>query len=205
MYTTLPSFVLGFHGCDDSVVENIICDRALLRHSENDYDWLGHGAYFWENDPARALTYAEILRDHPRRGHATITHPAVLGAVIDLGHCLNLMEANALQLITSGYDLLVELINASGNTMPENTIPDPGGAPLLRRLDCAVIEVLHKAMADHQERPFDSVRGLFLEGTTLYPNAGFRTQNHIQICVRNPNCIKGFFLPRKPNPAFTLP
>jgi len=43
----------------------------------------------------------------------------------------------------------------------------------------------------------DSVHGIFNEGEELYPNAGFREKDHIQICVRNPNCIKGFFLPRK--------
>ena len=36
-------------------------------------------------------------------------------------------------------------------------------------------------------------------------NAGFAEKNHIQICVCNPNCIKGYFLPREidmkyPNP-----
>lgn len=53
--------------------------------------------------------------------------------------------------------------------------------------------------------PYDSVRGVFLEGGELYPDAGFREKNHIQICVRNNNCIKGFFIPKNmddnyPNP-----
>jgi hypothetical protein len=29
----------------------------------------------------------------------------------------------------------------------------------------------------------------------LYPNAGFKEKNHIQICVRTPGSIKGFFRP----------
>jgi len=44
--------------------------------------------------------------------------------------------------------------------------------------------------------PFDSVRAAYIEGEELYPNAGFNDKNHIQLCVRNPNCIKGFFMPR---------
>ncbi|TSA32147.1 MAG: hypothetical protein D4R64_16610 [Porphyromonadaceae bacterium] len=47
-----------------------------------------------------------------------------------------------------------------------------------------------------------SVRGVFFEGKELYPNSGFREKNHIQICVRNPNCIKGYFLPRNVNNKF---
>ena len=205
MYTSLPSFILGFHGCDQSVVDAIVTGSDALRPSENDYDWLGNGAYFWENDPARALEYAHLLKDHPIRGRGHINTPAVLGAVIDLGHCLNLMEADALRLIRTGYTLLRDLAKISDEPLPENTILDSSGGPLVRRLDCAVIQVLHKAMTDRGESSFDSVRGLFLEGDNLYPNAGFREKNHIQICVRNPNCIKGFFIPRQPNRKFPLP
>lgn len=86
MYTTLPAFVLGFHGCDQSIADTVISDRSGLRFSRNDYDWLGHGIYFWENDPQRALEYAQMLCEHPRRGKGSISQPAVIGAVIDLGH-----------------------------------------------------------------------------------------------------------------------
>jgi hypothetical protein len=44
---------------------------------------------------------------------------------------------------------------------------------------------------------FDSSRGVFTEGGPAFPGAGIQSKNHIQICIRNPNCIKGFFLPRK--------
>ena len=66
---------------------------------------------------------------------------------------------------------------------------------LLKELDCRVIESLHKVRLDNGDRPFDSVRGAFMEGKEIYPNAGFKEKNHIQICIRNPNCIKGFFHP----------
>ncbi|MEM7554619.1 MAG: hypothetical protein AAF378_11045 [Cyanobacteria bacterium P01_A01_bin.84] len=47
---------------------------------------------------------------------------------------------------------------------------------------------------------FDSVRAAFLEGEPWYPGSMFRKQNHIQIAVINPNCIKGIFLPREEVP-----
>jgi hypothetical protein len=34
-----------------------------------------------------------------------------------------------------------------------------------------------------------------LEGDPIYPGAGVYEKSHIQTCFRNPNCIKGFFLP----------
>ncbi len=37
---------------------------------------------------------------------------------------------------------------------------------------------------------------MFPEGNPLYDGAGFRDKNHIQICIRNQNCIKAIFDPR---------
>ena len=116
MYTTLPSFVLGFHGCDQSVANRVVRGKCPLRPSKNDYDWLGHGIYFWENDPERALEYAKMLQEHPRRGQGKISEPAVLGAVIDLGHCLNLMEAGALGSVRSTYDTLKASLRIPGGS-----------------------------------------------------------------------------------------
>ncbi|MEI9921586.1 MAG: hypothetical protein WDO14_22775 [Bacteroidota bacterium] len=67
---------------------------------------------------------------------------------------------------------------------------------MLRELDCYVIEKLHETHRLNNITAYDSVKAVFWEGPLLYPNAGFREKNHIQICVRNPNCIKGFFIPR---------
>ncbi len=44
---------------------------------------------------------------------------------------------------------------------------------------------------------FDPVRGVFTEGKSAYSGAGIFKKTHTQICIRNPNCINGFFLPRK--------
>jgi len=40
------------------------------------------------------------------------------------------------------------------------------------------------------------VRAFFVEGEPLYENAGLRTLDHVQICVRDPRKIIGYFLPR---------
>lgn len=68
-----------------------------------------------------------------------------------------------------------------------------------------MIEAFHGLNRDAKLPEYDSVRGVFGEGDELYPGAGFMDKNHIQIAVLNPNCIKGFFLPRElddkyPNP-----
>lgn len=75
MYKSLPYFVLGFHGCDREVAEKILgSGKEHLKKSENDYDWLGHGVYFWENNPERALQYAKHLKQNPHLSKSRIKH-----------------------------------------------------------------------------------------------------------------------------------
>jgi hypothetical protein len=93
-----------------------------------------------------------------------------------------------------------------GRKLPENTAPAGAGEDLLlRKLDCTVIEFLHQLLRERKLPAYDSVRGLFFEGPELYPNAGFREKNHTQICVRNPRCIRGVFIPPDTDPPIQLP
>lgn len=54
---------------------------------------------------------------------------------------------------------------------------------------------LHHLSEEAGLPPFDSVLGFFNEGQPVYPTAGLRTLDHVQVCVRNPACITGFFRP----------
>lgn len=106
MYSTLPTFLLGFHGCDIETRDKIISGKTTLKPSENSYDWLGNGTYFWENNPQRALEYAQMLKKHPGRAKSKIKKEAVIGAIIDLGRCLNLLETESLEILKQSYTLL---------------------------------------------------------------------------------------------------
>lgn len=210
MYSSTPSLVLAFHGCDRDVGEAVLDGNKNLKYSKNEYDWLGSGIYFWERDPLRAKEYAELLRDNPKRCREKINIPFVLGAVIDLGNCLNLLERESLKLVEESYKTLKESFNKAGLDLPLNH-PVGSDKELLRRnLDCAVIEALHQSLKDDKAnddtvREFDTVRAVFPEGKPLYEGAGFRSHSHIQICVRNPNCIKGFFRLRDKHSKYPLP
>lgn len=179
-YTNPASLILGFHGCDASVGERVLRgDDTDLRASENSYDWLGHGIYFWENNPARALEWART----PRITGARVDSPFVIGAVIDPGHCLNLMESDALRLLANVHDRLDQAVSMAD--VPENV-------GLRRNRDCAVVNLACAALGE-EGRAIDTVRSVFQEGGALYPSSGFHKQTHIQICVRNPDCIRGYF------------
>ena len=202
MYSSLPAFVLGFHGCDKSVGKKIIAGKETIKHSQNNYDWLGHGAYFWESNPARALEYAKQLKKNPHNETNVINTPFVIGAIIDLGFCLNLLETDSLSLLKFSYELLKQ---SCPNQMPKNKDPFGSGDLLLRELDCSVIEMLHSYNIKKEKKQYSTVRGVFFEGENLYPNAGFKEKNHIQICVRNPNCIKGIFRVRQSDMSYSIP
>ena len=112
MYKSLPYFVLGFHGCDRDVAEKILSSSSEhLKLSKNDYDWLGNGIYFWENNPERALQYALQLKKYPARGKAKIKNEAVVGAIIDLGNCFNLFETQSLLTLKASFNILLNAVS----------------------------------------------------------------------------------------------
>jgi len=205
MYTKRTGLVIGFHGCDIAVRDRIVCKNDSLKPSDNNYDWLGNGVYFWENDYERALEFARFLKENPPHNKKQkINEPAVIGAVLDLGFCLDLLDSGNLKILKQGYKLLKDL-EKQGFEIPENVPLIKDGDLIKRHLDCAVIEIIQQHRKEKGLPLFDSVRAVFFEGKELYPNAGFRDKNHIQIAVRNPNCIKGYFIPRNIDPKYPKP
>ncbi len=196
MYSRQRGLVLGFHGCDKKVRDTIVSGEQEIRASHNVYDWLGHGVYFWENSLSRAEEYADILKANPRRAENPIINPAVIGSVLDLGFCLDLTDFKNLSLVKLAYKILIDSYQNSGFIIPQNTSGGSKTDLLRRELDCAVIETLHLTREKSKMQPFDSVKAVFLEGDDLYENAGFKEKTHIQLCIRNKNCIKGLFIPR---------
>ncbi len=198
MYSSGSGLILGFHGCDLEVRDKIISTKGeVLEISENEYDWLGKGLYFWENNHQRALDFATYLsKNPPHNKKQKIKTPAVLGAIIDLGYCFDLLSSENLDQLKVAYNSVEETNKKHGFKMPENTLLQENGDLLKRYLDCAVIETAVELNQEITTKEYDSVRGVFFEGDFLYHNAGFKSKNHIQIALRNPNCVKGYFAPR---------
>jgi len=196
MYTNYPNIVFGFHVCELSFAKKLVAKKSNLYNSKNAYDWLGAGMYFWENSPDRAKMYGEELKKLNK-----LKTPTVVGAAISLGYCLDLLDSGSLKLLKTSYDSLIKALKVAGEEVPANTHGSKKRSPdsddlLLRTLDCAVINFLHAQRKEQKLRAFDSVRGVFWEGEPLYPTAGFKEKNHVQVAVTNPNCIKGYFWPR---------
>jgi hypothetical protein len=158
------SFVLGFHGCDQAVARDLLNGTDFVP-SANDWDWLGSGIYFWETNPLRGLEFA---KEWQARGK--ITEPAVVGAVIDLGFCLDLVSSTGIEAVRAAHDDFMAYAKEANKPAPKNRL---GPDKLLRDLDCAVINHLHKVREAADLPAFDTVRAVFIEGNRIYDDAGF--------------------------------
>ncbi len=173
--------ILGYHGAKAGQAADF-AKRLLLgevavddwRPSENEFDWLGHGIYFWEHSPERARRWAGA-------------DGIVIGAVIQLGSCLDLTDLRYTELLAKSFAALAKDYAEKGWQLPQNS----GREFKNRRLDCLVINELQTAAAGQVQ----TVRGAFEEGDEAFPGAGRKKETHIQVAVRDRQCILGIFRP----------
>ena len=71
--------------------------------------------YFWENNYERAFQWAQ---DKKKRG--TIKKPAVIGAILHLGYCCDLLDAKFIQMIQNYYMPFKAICEFTGNEIPRN-------------------------------------------------------------------------------------
>lgn len=161
--------VVGYHGTRiDRAVEIITTGQFLP--STNDYDWIGHGVYFWEFAPLRAWQWAR---------NKFGADAAVVQAEIKLGYCLDLTDIRFTDSLRAAYEGLREAYARTGTPLPANRRKAPC-------LDCLVINYLCKVILPECE----TVRAPFLEGDPVYDGSALLTQSHVQLVVRSDSCIR---------------
>ncbi|MBB5438501.1 hypothetical protein HDC92_002177 [Pedobacter sp. AK017] len=182
-------YIIGYHSCDKEVGLRLINGTDELKPSSNKWDWLGEGIYFWEDDPKRALQYAIENAAGVQRNKQAAKTPFVIGAVIDLGKCLNLVETESLEILTEAHDGLAKVMAMAGYAMPVNKGKN-------RALDCDVINYIHQSNLANNKEPYDSIRCAFPEGDPAFEGSSITSRLHIQLCIRSQELIKGYFLPK---------
>jgi len=194
---TYQRTVTAFHGCDESVMRAALWRGRALKPSENDFDWLGRGIYFWEQGPQRALEWAQwrakVFKD--------VRKPAVLGAFVNLGNCFDLLDTNYTRPLTQIFPLYEADCRRSGRPLPAN-LPARGERPgdlTLRHLDCAVLNWYLEVAEEQERQRFHTVRCAFAEGEPVFRGSKIMAKSHIQIAVRDPAAIIGYFKPNLDN------
>ena len=123
----------------------------------------------------------------------------MVGAKINLGVCLDLLDTANTRLLGSWYVRFRYFIRQNGITMPKNR--DAHGSrradKVLRFRDCAVIDYALSRLAQTERIAYQTVRGVFLEGGPAFPGSKIALKSHIQIAVRDSKCIWKFFRPEQ--------
>jgi hypothetical protein len=185
--------IFGYHGCDRSVAEAVLSGKQGLGNSDNDYDWLGHGIYFWEHGPNRAIEWAQQRSRFPG---SNILEPAVIGAVIHLGVCIDLLDTHSTDLLADYYPAFIAAHELEDRPVPQNRQHKAHPHDwLLRELDCQLINWAIPKFEINNHITVQTVRGAFIEGDPAYPGAGIRKKSHIQVAVRDVSAIVGYFRP----------
>lgn len=184
--------VVCYHGCDKRLKEQILKRKTYLQ-AKHDMDpkaekdlWLGSGIYFYEENPEAARKWAWHYSSRNRYNESPrIGEPAVLGAIIDLGECIDFASLDMVRSVKESYENVMlteielqDLFNQSWGK---------------RQLDHAVVDrICDEYQMDG--KPVDTVRAPFVQGDYI-GDSNFREGTHTEICVRNPNRILYFFDP----------
>ena len=149
-----------------------------------------------EDDIERAYDWAKYVSENPKLFHNRIKHPCVIGAVIELKNHLDLTISSARQVVREAYNNISEIYSEKGFSLPKNRKAAKGDEYLkIRELDCLVINSINEFRKAKKEPLIDVIRAPFLEGEPLYAGASFMNETHIQICVKDPAAIRGYFIP----------
>lgn len=173
--------VVGFHGTTRARASRIVNGQPF-RPSKNDDDWLGHGIYFWEYAPKQAWDWA-------RKRYAGSTKIAVVGAMIRLGNCFDLLDPENIEPLTDAHAYMQKTFASDGKKLPKNFNAK-------KYLDCAVFETLYE-LQELQGDVIDTTRAVFVPSGSkqrLWDRSGLFKGSHLRLCVRDANCILGAWL-----------
>ena len=120
--------VIAYHGCDAAVAERLLAGESFKKR-QNDYDWLGEGIYFWEHGRDRAMRFAE---EQQQRGK--VKAPAVIGALIQLGRCFDLMDTRLTMELPEAFEIFRSSRRKNGGNLPVNEGATPRYAVAPTRL-----------------------------------------------------------------------
>jgi hypothetical protein len=174
-YSDYHRTVIGYHGTDRASADRLVCGEPF-KVSDEDNEWFGQGIYFWEHAYQQAWWWA--------REHKRFANPAVIGAVIRLGACFDLVDPGNITRLKAFHDALAAEIRNGGDVPPVNVRNH-------RLLDCAVFNYIYE-QSELAKKPLDTARGIYIptsEKKRVYQGSWISVETHIQLCVRNPRSI----------------
>jgi hypothetical protein len=109
-----PDLVMfGFHGTRADIARKILDEQHMIP-SDHEYEWLGRGVYFWEDDPVRALQWA--------KDNFPGVEVSVIQARIRRGVCLNELTEAHRAIVKKAEELLLKEVAREGRSVSTNPL-----------------------------------------------------------------------------------
>jgi hypothetical protein len=202
----ITEHVFGFHGTTKDRAEKIIKDKTWIV-GKNAYDWLGHGVYFFQDSPIRALLFAEKRAEQNRQEGKTGMEviPSVIRARISLENCIDFTDADWAPVLRIARKRLGRIAKSKKEPLPEQepikvrklprksnlirkgTYKGPLRKSALHNLDCAVSNLLLNDI--NPIFKVFSLRSAFLDGYPCYRTSWLFDLSHVQINVQQPSKV----------------
>ena len=176
-YADYHRTVIGYHGTTEQAAERLVAGEPFT-DSDADDEWFGKGIYFWEHAFQQAWWWAV------RRSKRSGSKPAVVGAILRLGRCFDLLDPPNTRILLQVHDKLVAELAEADSPVPMNSRH-------YKRLDSAVFNYLYNDLGA-KGRPIDTARAVYVPSkaqSRIYKRSWIHGESHIQICVRNPRSI----------------
>lgn len=163
-----PPEAIGYHGTRLEYAQRILDED--FRPSENNWEWLGHGVYFWQDAPERAFAWAKEW--HGRSGYKGPI--GVVAARIQLFDFVDLLEQAGMKLVkdfaSAFLDKLVDQDRRLVNEYP------------IHRLDCELFNSITNVLLSKgiEVRGF---RAACVEGEPITKGSPIFDQSHVQLSV----------------------
>jgi hypothetical protein len=192
-----PRVVRAYHGTTFSTAVDIFHHRKPIQLSDKPGNWLGVGAYFFEENLTKAVDWA-LVQVGLRARLGAFHSPAVLEADLDLTDCLDLCSSESHQILAAIAGKLqlagalaqqhgpeLASFGGAGSSGKSFVIADyPMSAQFAddHYADKQVIDALVAELA-REGRSVTSVRASFACGQQPYSNSHFFSDTHTQIAV----------------------
>jgi hypothetical protein len=170
--------IYGYHGTSQTQALSIL--ENGFRASDNDYDWLGTGIYFFQDAPTRAKQWA--IEQHP-------DNPAVIRAKIELENCIDLLDINWVPPLKIIYNSFVEQRIRANLPLPKQN-PSKSKA---HRLDCAFFNFASQVLSS-RGKTLAIIRAVFVEGESIFPDSAIFDLAHVQVVIKDRSLIKQYDL-----------
>lgn len=168
--------MVGYHGTSRDAANSILHDGFNLSTKKG--DWLGKGAYFWQDAPYRAWDWACLYNKEP-----TVVRSVIKMRREELIDLLDWRQQG------SCADLLRKTYKALKS---HETLPKQQRSRHIKYhpLDRKVIDYLVDDILMENGVNISAVRAGFIEGTKIFVGSALYDKTHVQIAVRNNSIIE---------------